>query len=906
MVAEGVEASTCRTKKNENYQVLLVEGSLELRKLSSPEYGPEKFPEKGPKADVTCVDITPDILIFGTARGNLHYYHLDETDALLSYEYCHCDGGIKRIWANPEGTRVLFEDDRKAVYLHNPFKDQAIPVPVQESSELESAMWDESNPSIFVLWRPGQIFVYLYAAVNIHSSEVTLLQSAVLPSDICPTGLNRGALTCQSDDGQETIILPTHTWATKTPHDQQQFKQRFEQMLSTLHLEEALADAVSLKSSQCWEMLVSKSLEHMNVEVAVKACQHSGNIKLLTSLRELEGLEDFLLLRGHILSLIGDFDAAEESFLKSSRPEAAVELRRDLEHWDQAIALAKEMQSPMEAEIAKKYALLLEKQGDYRQALSYYEEFLKTGNLDPQQRAFAQTGIARTSIRLGDIWKGKHLVTECGDSLVYRECAKILEGLNLHEDAAELYVLDGQLEKAIGMYLDMKNFSKALSLLKRVDSPKCYTNYARALEAERKLTEAAAAYVAAEDFESAVRLYLGPLRNPTAAFSIVRKARSMEGARLASRYCKNKGDYENAIEFLVLQKRTEEARELAQQQDKMDVYTERVADVASEEECSKLGKYYEAMGNYEKATAMFEKCGDVKHALKLYMSWGTPEAMEHAISMVGRQKDEGITGQLLDFLTSDLESSDKCSRNLFRLHMVIGNYEAATKAALLIAQKEQESGNYKIAHQQLLDLCRVLKKEKLHVPYELSKQLMLLHSYTLVKTLIRLGDHKSCARLLIRVAMHISNFPAHVVPILISTVIECHRSGLKRTAFEYATMLMRPEYRNQITSAYKRKIESIVRKPEKTEEEETLTPCPFCKLQIPETQLECPSCRNDLPFCIASGRHLTAEGLTCCPACKFPALLVEFTKLIEAGKTCPMCHEEVALDDIVEKPLTDI
>lgn len=49
--------------------------------------------------------------------------------------------------------------------------------------------------------------------------------------------------------------------------------------------------------------------------------------------------------------------------------------------------------------------------------------------------------------------------------------------------------------------------------------------------------------------------------------------------------------------------------------------------------------------------------------------------------------------------------------------------------------------------------------------------------------------------MLIRVARHISKFPAHVTPILISTVIECQRSGLKRTAFEYASMLMRPEYR---------------------------------------------------------------------------------------------------------------
>ena len=35
-----------------------------------------------------------------------------------------------------------------------------------------------------------------------------------------------------------------------------------------------------------------------------------------------------------------------------------------------------------------------------------------------------------------------------------------------------------------------------------------------------------------------------------------------------------------------------------------------------------------------------------------------------------------------------------------------------------------------------------------------------------------------------------------MVPILTSTVIECHRAGLKKTSFEYASMLMRPEYRS--------------------------------------------------------------------------------------------------------------
>ena len=48
-----------------------------------------------------------------------------------------------------------------------------------------------------------------------------------------------------------------------------------------------------------------------------------------------------------------------------------------------------------------------------------------------------------------------------------------------------------------------------------------------------------------------------------------------------------------------------------------------------------------------------------------------------------------------------------------------------------------------------------------------------------------------------------------IVPILTSTVIECYKAGLKNSA--YASVLMRPEYRQQIDEKYKKKIEAIVR-----------------------------------------------------------------------------------------------
>ena len=50
-----------------------------------------------------------------------------------------------------------------------------------------------------------------------------------------------------------------------------------------------------------------------------------------------------------------------------------------------------------------------------------------------------------------------------------------------------------------------------------------------------------------------------------------------------------------------------------------------------------------------------------------------------------------------------------------------------------------------------------------------------------------------------------------VVQILTSTVIACHKAGLKNSAFSYGAMLMRPEYRDKIAPKHKKKIESFIR-----------------------------------------------------------------------------------------------
>ncbi len=64
----------------------------------------------------------------------------------------------------------------------------------------------------------------------------------------------------------------------------------------------------------------------------------------------------------------------------------------------------------------------------------------------------------------------------------------------------------------------------------------------------------------------------------------------------------------------------------------------------------------------------------------------------------------------------------------------------------------QEEGNYRVAHDKLFATVRHLEELRNRVPTELMRSLMLLHSYTLVKSLIAITDHTTAARMLVRVA----------------------------------------------------------------------------------------------------------------------------------------------------------
>ncbi|CAH8497761.1 unnamed protein product [Schistosoma turkestanicum] len=736
----------------------------------------------------------------------------------------------------------------------------------------------------------------------------------------------------------------------------------FEQALKAGCYEDAEIFANHLDSQQIWNQLGMSCLRVMKFDLAIRCFRSIEDPGLILAVQRLQKIEDRYLLAGYISMILKEFDKAEELFLISSEPITALEMRRDLLHWEDALQLARNLAPKEIPFICREYAMEMECIGDYVNALMHYERALNptvaTAAVDDDdgdntnedlllwnveenhQRSqkkrqdynqeewskhidLCNAGIARNALRLGDIKRGMELASTTGNSNLQKECADILEQSKQWQEAGNLYELAGLYESAVNVYLKCKNYAKVGELLMHVtNAPRLHLQYAKARESDGAYKEAVVAYETANDFDSVIRIQLDKLNNPNEAIRILNKSHSLEGAKLIAQYFIQNNEPAKAIQFLVLSKCYDAAFDLARKHKQMELYAEFIGAEGSASDYQSIACYFEneknwyLAGKYYLLAKQYEKA--IKHLLHVPYEENSP-AIDLALEVVGEANDSRLTHLVIVYLMGETDGIVKDARYLFRLYMVLKQYKEAARTAVIIASEEQISGNYRSAHDLLFSMVQELRQRRIHVPFEMFENLTLLHSYILAKVHVKNGEHLLGARMLIRVSESISKFPAHIVPILTSTVIECQKAGLKSASYSYAAMLLRPEYRDKLDAKYRRKFETLVRRPDlktngvgdlsgvgsKLSQSnhsivETSTPCPSCGSPLLETSLYCTECRSTIPYCVITGYHVIKNDFATCPGCQFPALYSELMRYVETvpSSICPMCNVNLTRDSI--------
>ncbi|NXM77221.1 WDR19 protein, partial [Serilophus lunatus] len=891
---------------NSDYAAALFEGKVQLHMIESEGLSAQEeretrlFPADDDKHRILCHALTNDFLVYGTDTGVIHYFYIEDWQYVNEYRH---PVSVRKIFPDPNGTKMAFIDDNSNGFVYCPVNDKVYEIP-DFSPTIKGILWENwpMDKGVLVAFDDDKVYTYVFHKDAIQGSKVILAGGTEVPYSHKPLLLYNGELTCQTQSGKtNNIYLSTHSFlGNLKDFGPDQLRQMLTQTLMLKRFSEAWEVCKLLNDQSCWNELGKACLYHMEVDFAIRVYRTSGNAGMVMSLEQIKGIEDRNLLAGHLAMFTNDFNLAQDLYLASSCPVAALEMRKDLQQWDSALQLAKRLAPEQIPFISKEYAVQLEFMGDYINALAHYEKGITGNNKEHDEACLA--GVAQMSIRMGDIRRGVNQAIKHPSRLLKRDCGAILENMKQFSEAAQLYEKGQYYDKAASVYIRCKNWAKVGELLPHVLSPKIHLQYAKAKEADGRYQEAVIAYERAKQWDSVIRIYLDHLNNPEKAVTIVRETQSLEGAKMVARFFLQLGDYGSAIQFLVMSKCNNEAFTLAQQHNKMEIYADIISsESASNEDYQSIALYFEAEKKHFQAGKFFLLCGQYGRALKHFLKSPSTEdnlAIEMAIETVGRAKDEALTNQLIDYLMGEGDGMPQDAKYLFRLYMALKQYREAARTAIIIAREEQCSGNYRNAHDVLFSMYSELKTQKIKISSEMATNLMILHSYILVKIHVKRGDHLKGARMLIRVANNISKFPSHIVPILTSTVIECHRAGLKNSAFSFAAMLMRPEYRNKIDPKYKKKIETMVRRRDTSETEEPTTACPYCAFQLPECELLCPSCKNNLPYCIATGRHMVREDWTVCPHCGFPALYSEFKNMLQTENVCPMCSERINVVDL--------
>ncbi|XP_012288065.1 WD repeat-containing protein 19 [Orussus abietinus] len=904
---------------NEVYVSVLFDGKLQLQSIKTEQTlinsGKESkmFPDSNVSdVKITCHALSPDFLVFGNDMGRIIYFSLEGFNN--STEFSH-NTGIRELFLDANGTQLCFIDDKSDVYVYDPINENTFQVPDCPDS-IEGIIWDQNlfERAIFGVYNKNVIVSYIFVKHCVDGVKVIKISTTKLPSETIPTLMYSGELTLSTVGSKLTqIVLSSHEDVGNAV-EIKRIDEIFNNQITCRRFQQAWDTCEKLNEKEYWLKLGKSAMSNLNIDLGIRVYQHIQDASMVWALQKLNNVDELALLSGHICTLLGDYDQAEKFFLQSSQPVEALYLRRDLMQWEQALSLAQKLKPEEIPFIAREYAQQLEFTGNYPKALVNYERGLvdcgahiNSSSQYLNHRTQCLAGIARMSIRCGDSRRGVGIAMD-NDSprSLRKECAEILESMKQFSEAAILYEKAEYFEKAASAYIKLKNWYKVGQLLPQVLSPKINIQYAKAKEADGKYEEAAAAYETAKDYDNIIRINLEHLNNPARSVEVVQQTKSIEGAKMVARYFQKMNDYNSAIKFLILSNCHDEAFQLANQHSKMELYGEILVntlddDNVRKEDFKSLAIYFESQknsllaGKYYFHAKEFQKA--LKHLLKAaQLAADDDNALTLAIDTVASSKDDKLANQLIDFLLGG-DGLPKDPKYLFRLYMARKQYKEAAKTAIIIANEEQINGNYRNAHDVLFGMYQELKRNKINIPLEMQNNLRLLHSYILVRLHVKRNDHLRSARMLIRVANNISKFPSHIVPILTSTVIECHRAGLKHAAFNFAAMLMRPEYRLQIDAKYSKKIEAIVRKPPKSKdpeiEDEPLTPCPYCKNKVPETEIMCDKCKNTIPFCIATGRHIIEDDFTVCPKCEFPAIRSEFLRIIETEDTCPMCSERV-------------
>ena len=876
--------------------------------------------------DVTCLSMTEQFIIAGTSRGSIEFVLIADRKLSDGLRYVH-SCSIKLILPSPNGTRLFVVDDSGEAYIYLPWAQKCLKVPGFPRT-FDRIIWDITDKNVVNVIDGPYVHCYVYIHRSIRGTLISKLgrvqieEGGTISIQPMPFQMKLAGKPIICNGGEFVLLDSEQLRFAKSPFYSvnETSDGAFAAFITLLKFEAAWNEALILNERRLWLALANKSLEVLDIEVALLVYKLLNDAGMVMIIEALQPIENVSLLTGHILVTFMEYDTAEGIFLECSREDLAIEMRMNMLQFDEALSLASKSRSiNCIFGVSLKYGQHLESIGEYTRALGMYE---MACNLVDAKKANVLTddcagGIARTSIFLGDFERGIRIAKQIKSKGLQISCAELLVSLNQPMEGAALFEHCQEFDLAAKIYLEINHISFLKKNMNKISSPRLLTEIGAAFEDKGNFLSSMEAYELAGKIDCSIRVSLEKCGDFGAAVEKAKSNNSIEGAKRIIGYCLKQGisDYQTIVELFLMTGQQAEAFSMAKQHNIVDFFVG-LQDITDPDLVTKVAQYFEGEKQLGKAGYFYKQAGQYYRAVSLYLEAGE-NYYNAAIEIAVSTKDQSHIQSVIDYLSKERDGQAKDPIYICKLYLSLEMYNEAKEAVLFIAQRDQKIGEYQKVYDLVSRFIIAMERRNVFVPNQLRSMFVLIHSYHLVKFHAKKGNHQFTANLLLRVVDDLDIFPCHKYEILISTVIECIKAGLhvritffenrlhililplrflielprfffrvKKSAHKWASHIYKDkEFRDKLQGSIKKKIETCLRRPIADEEFPNLTRSPFSGLLMPEMNLTCPTTNERIPMCILTGGHMVLDDWCFCPHSGMPVLFSEYIKYIKAEES---------------------
>ncbi len=265
---------------------------------------------------ISCLVLTSDFLIFATDLGNLVYFSLENWTSVIKYRHTM---GIKKLFADVEGTKLVFIDDHNQGHVYSPANEDIVLIP-HFPKTTNAVLWDYAKPSTFIAYDDKTCITYVYVKHSVDGKLVEKIGETSLVSDQHPLMLFDGDLSLGSSSGKlSSITLSTHLYSGIVEP-----KIHIDNLIRLRKFTDAWELCKMVDDKEMWTKLGAAAIFDLDIPFAIKVYRRIGVAAMVYSLEEILHIEDINYVAGYCAILLDRVDRAKTYFAKSVHPQVII------------------------------------------------------------------------------------------------------------------------------------------------------------------------------------------------------------------------------------------------------------------------------------------------------------------------------------------------------------------------------------------------------------------------------------------------------------------------------------------------------------------------------------------------------------------------------------------------------